>query len=99
MSCSKAQEVLGASQWKQADVHDAKKEKIDEADAWRMIKRHGRVLIAKGKNVVEYTPTEENRQEVLKQAMGRSGNLRAPSLTVEDTLYIGFNESMYNRFK
>lgn len=99
MSCSKAQEVLGASQWKQTDVHDAKKEKIDEGEAWGKIKTHKRVLIAQGKNVVEFTPTEANKQEILKQAMGRSGNLRAPSLSAQGTLYIGFNETMYHTFK
>lgn len=81
------------------DVHDAKKEKIDDQDAWTKITNHKRVVIAKGKKVLEYTPSEEKKQEILKEAMGRSGNLRAPSLSVDGTLLVGFNETMYERFK
>lgn len=79
-------------------MHDAKKEKMDEGDAWKRIKEHKQVVIAKGKKMLEFIPTEDNKQEILKQAMGRSGNLRAPSLSVDETLLIGFNEIIYERF-
>ena len=95
MSCSKAQEVLGNSSAKQLEVIDAKKEKIGDNDAWDIISKHQRVLIAKGRKTLEYEPADENREEILKQAMGRSGNLRAPTLSFGGTLMIGFNEDMY----
>ena len=77
------------------DVHDAKKEKIGPDQAWDMIMKHKTIRIAKGKKTLEYVPADENREEILKQAMGRSGNLRAPTLSLGGTLMIGFNEGMY----
>ena len=52
--------------------------------------------IGKGKKVLTLTPTPGNREEILKAAMGRSGNLRAPALVRGDTIYIGFNEEIYS---
>jgi len=98
VSCSKAQEVLGAEHGSQTDIHDARKEKIDETKAWDRIKGCEHVVIAKGKKMVALTPSPENKKEILTLAMGRSGSLRAPSVLVEKTLLIGFNEPMYARY-
>lgn len=57
-----------------------------------------KVVIAKGKSLVEWVPTQENKDEILKLAMGRSGNLRAPSVMVGKTLIIGFNDTLYDRY-
>lgn len=44
----------------------------------------------------EYTPDSKHKAEVLNDAMGRSGNLRAPTLILGSTCYIGFNQDMYD---
>ena len=44
---------------------------------------------------MEFAPDEENREEILKAAMGRSGNLRAPTIRIGDRLLIGYNDDMY----
>ena len=54
------------------------------------------VYIGKGKKVLEFAPDESNREEILKAAMGRSGNLRAPAVKKGDTFFIGFNEDIYS---
>jgi len=54
------------------------------------------VIISKGKKKVQYKPADDNKAEILKAAMGRSGNLRAPSIVVDGELIIGFNEDLYN---
>ena len=74
---------------------DAKKEKIDADAAWEMITNAKTVVIGKGKKVLEFAPDEENREEILKAAMGRSGNLRAPTIRIGDRLLIGYNDDMY----
>lgn len=56
---------------------------------------HSMIFVAKGKKWLELAPVEENREVLLKSAMGRSGNLRAPTLTVNDKMIVGYSEAMY----
>jgi len=55
------------------------------------------LYVAKGKKVVHLNlkkdkPTSE---ELLKLALGPTGNLRAPTLRIGKKLVVGFNEEMY----
>ena len=54
------------------------------------------IIIASGKKIVEVTPSGENREEILKKILGRTGNLRAPAIRKGNSYYIGFNEEMYS---
>ena len=74
---------------------DARKEKIDADTAWEMITNAKTVRIGKGKKVLEFAPNDDNREEILKAAMGRTGNLRAPTIRTGDQLMIGYNDEMY----
>lgn len=54
-------------------------------------------MVAKGQKVLSYSmkggaPPDE---ELLKQILGRSGTLRAPSLRRGKTLLVGFNQAAY----
>lgn len=53
--------------------------------------------MAKGKKVVRFDQGPAERETVLKQAMGPSGNLRAPTLKLGDQVVIGFNEELYQQ--
>ncbi|MCP3876496.1 MAG: hypothetical protein GY699_25565, partial [Desulfobacteraceae bacterium] len=77
---------------------NAGKEKIGRDKAWELIKTYKDVVIGKGKKFQEFEPVEENREQILKEAIGRSGNLRAPSIKIGDKLIIGFNDDMFNKF-
>jgi hypothetical protein len=48
--------------------------------------------------MVEWTPSEDNRAEILSAAMGRSGGLRAPTVKLGNTLVIGYNDAVYAHF-
>ncbi len=74
---------------------DARKERIDADAAWEMLKSATRILTAKGKKVQEWNPQADTKDAILKAAMGPSGNLRAPTLRIGETFYIGFNADMY----
>ncbi len=75
---------------------DARKDTLKEEEAWQKLKKADRLLIAKGKKqVLDLTPVEANKEEILKIALGRTGNLRAPALQIGATMYIGFQEEMY----
>ena len=76
-------------------MSDARKEKLDHGAAWEKIKGFQTVFIGKGKKVLEFTPDETNRGEILKAAMGRSGYLRAPTVEISGKLIIGYNDEMY----
>jgi len=78
-----------------AEVVDAKKTRIDEAAAWQLLKDAGTIAIAKGKTVQNFTSTKAAKDEILKHAMGPSGNLRAPTYRAGDRFVIGFNAELY----
>jgi len=77
---------------------NAGKDKIDKDEAWELIKTYKTVVIGKGKKFQKFEPVEENREEILKEAIGRSGNLRAPSIKFGDKLIVGFNDEMFEEF-
>ena len=89
-----AQEFLEDKQVSPEDVVDAKKEKIDEKAAWALLKDAASIAIAKGKKVQTFTPAD-GKEQILKHAMGPSGNLRAPTYKVKDQFVIGFNADFY----
>lgn len=77
------------------DEVDARKEKIDETVAWALLKDAEKISIAKGKKVQVFDNVSAQKAEVLKGAMGPSGNLRAPTYRVGDEYVIGFNAELY----
>ena len=54
------------------------------------------VTITKGKKFEKFVPASDGQEAILKQAMGPSGNLRAPTYRVGDDYVIGFNGDLYN---
>ena len=54
------------------------------------------VTIAKGKKFQSFNPATDERETLLKQAMGPSGNLRAPTYRVAKQIIIGFNAELYD---
>ncbi len=83
---------------KHADINirDARKYQISASDAWDIIVKYEKILIGKGKKIVEYLPDNANKDAILKDALGRSGNLRAPSVIIDGTLLVGYNDELYN---
>lgn len=77
---------------------NAVKDKIGTDEAWELIKTYKTVVVGKGKKFQEFEPVEENREQILKETIGRSGNLRAPSIKVGDKLIIGFTDDMFKKF-
>lgn len=74
---------------------DARKEKIGESEAWQLLKDGSLIYIGSRGKYSQWRPDSESRQEILSQAIGRSGNLRAPTLKIGDIFLIGFSEEMY----
>ncbi len=53
------------------------------------------MTVAKGKKVQNFNTAADDKQTILQQAMGPSGNLRAPTYRVKDRFIIGFNAELY----
>ena len=70
--------------------------KLDGDAVWEKIQTAEKVVASKGRNkVLEWVPTAENRDEILGEVIGRSGNLRAPTLLVDGVFVVGFNDGLY----
>ncbi len=76
---------------------DARKQRIDADAAWELLKSAASITTAKGKKVQTFNPESDAKADILKQAMGPSGNLRAPSLRIKDSYVIGFNKELYEK--
>ena len=65
-----------------------------------MVKTASKVITGRGKNIVVFDmannpPDDETLAAVI---LGPSGNLRAPTIRIGDTLLVGFNEAAYKQF-
>lgn len=68
--------------------------KLGEADAKKLIQGAKRIHVAKGKALEEF-PGGSAKKEIVEKLLGATGNLRAPTIRVGDTLLVGFNEDVY----
>jgi len=77
---------------------NAKKQPWQADQALTLANRASKLLVAKGKKVVEVDLKKEkpSDEEILKLMLGPTGNLRAPTLVVGKTVIVGFNEEMYD---
>ncbi len=75
---------------------DARKVKIEADEAWELLSSGSKIMLAKGKSIIEIDTKDADRFEVLKTALGRSGSLRAPTIKLGDTWIVGFNEEIYS---
>lgn len=84
-------------------ILNAKKEPIVADEAVALAKKASKIHVAKGKKVVEFSlragkvQGETTDEDLRKAIVGPSGNLRAPTLWVGKTLYVGFHPEMYEQ--
>jgi hypothetical protein len=77
------------------EVVDARKLKIDEEVAWELVQNAKSIAVAKGKKVQRFSSVANEKEAVLKNIIGPSGNLRAPTCRVGDDFVVGFNTDLY----
>ncbi len=53
--------------------------------------------VAKGRKIQAFTGDERLSEEAVSALLGATGNLRAPTLRLGDTLLVGFNEDVYTK--
>jgi len=62
-----------------------------------MLQTASKIYIGRQSKYKEWAPDEENRDEIMAQALGRSGTLRAPTLKSGKEILVGFSEEMYRK--
>ena len=77
------------------EVVDARKIRIDGTQAWALLRGSKSITVAKGKKIHRFESVADEKDAVLKQVMGPSGNLRAPTYRVKDKFVVGFNPDFY----
>src|SRR5215831_18772005 len=99
MSCQKAQGFLAASQVDVSATTDAKKEKCVRNEALALARSVAKVVVGKDKKVVTFdmknAPPDDDT--LAAQLLGPTGNLKAPTLRIGDTLLVGFSEEAYRQ--
>ena len=53
------------------------------------------MYVVNGRKIQHWQPDKSNKEAILAKAIGRSGNLRAPTIKVGNTAIVGFNEALY----
>ena len=98
MSCKKSQGFLEQGGFRVAETEDASKHRKGRAEALALARSVSRVVAAKGKKVVTFDMKADPPEEELAAALlGPTGNLKAPSLRLGDTLLVGFSEEAYRQ--
>ena len=77
---------------------EARKQKIADDDAWDLLSGVEKIVVGKGKKVVTFDPKTDSKEDILKSCLGRTGNLRAPTLKIGNMLVVGFNEDIYSTY-
>lgn len=80
------------------EVVDARKTRIDEDEAWTLLRTASSVTVVKGKKVQTFTSLPDEKEALLQLVMGPSGNLRAPTYRVKSQFVIGFNADFYEEW-
>ena len=94
-SCKRAQEVLDAKNITVETRVIANKDKINSDTAWEMLGSASRIRTGKGKKQQEWKPATDDKVEILKDVIGPSGNLRAPTWRIGNEFIVGFNPELY----
>ncbi len=69
--------------------------KLQRDDALALLKKAKQMTVAKGKKVSEFKGGRSASDEAVDAMLGSTGNLRAPTIVLGDTLLVGFNQEVF----
>lgn len=76
-------------------MSDARKERFDEEATWNLIKQASQITTGKGKKIQTWNPQKDDKRLILKDVIGPSGNLRAPTFRIQQEFIVGFHADLY----
>jgi len=74
---------------------EARRRKIAHEDAWELLKNAAEIVVGRGRKVLRFIPASDSKEDILKAVLGRTGNLRAPTLKVGECFFVGYNDEIY----
>ena len=89
------QEFLDTHNLQAENRTDARKERMDAAAVWDLMGDAEQIVVAKGKRVETFVPSDDTQAPILKAVLGRSGSLRAPTVQSGDVFFVGYNATLY----
>ena len=69
--------------------------KLQSGDARDMLSAADRLVAVKGKKISEFDVKKAVSDEAVTAMLGPTGNLRAPTIRVGKTLFVGFNQDVF----
>lgn len=80
-------------------IVDATKERRGRDEALKLARSAGRVVAARGKKVAVFDMTNDppDDETLAAHLLGPTGNLKAPTLRIGETLLVGFGEEAYRQ--
>ena len=91
MTCGRAREFLEKKRIKVSETVNAGKSPQGSKEALALAAKARRLVAGKGTKVAELDlRAKPPESEILALMLGPTGNLRAPTMKVGDTLYVGF---------
>ena len=68
---------------------------MDAEAVWDLMGDAEQIVVAKGKRVETFVPSDDTQAPILKAVLGRSGSLRAPTVQSGDVFFVGYNVALY----
>ncbi len=100
MTCGRAREFLEREKIAVAEQVNANRDPQGKKDALALAARAKKLIVAKGTRITELDMrTKPSPREILALMLGPTGNLRAPTMRVGDTLYVGFPKGGFEGMK
>jgi len=79
-------------------VVDARKAALAGEEAWNLLAGVNEIIVASGKKQLRFDPHQDSKEDILKQTLGRSGTLRAPTLLMGNRLLVGYSDTLYAHY-
>lgn len=83
-----------------SETADATKERRGQKEALALARAADQVVVAKGKKLVTFDMKKDRPDDATLAAhlLGPTGNLRAPTIRLGQTLLVGFHEDAYRTY-
>lgn len=95
-TCTKMLAYLEARRIEPRETVSANKVRFEPHEALALARQTKRLVVAKGKSVVEIDVAAADDETLLKSLIGPSGKLRAPAIRHHDILLIGYHDTAFS---
>jgi hypothetical protein len=99
MGCKKAQGYLDANAIEVTERQDAGKQRRGREEALALAKTVDQVVVGRGKKVVTFDMKNDPPDDdtLAGHLLGPTGNLKAPTLRLGNTLVVGYSDGAYQQ--